>query len=318
MELTDIINARERIRSHIRDTPMEKSVFLGEACGGDVFLKLENLQFTNSFKVRGALNKILSLSQDEKDRGLVAASAGNHAQGIGHAARMLDISALIVVPTYTPQVKIDAIKRYGVDLIIYGDKYLETEAKAREIEDKEGKTFISAYNDYEIIAGQGTIGLEMLEQTPDLDAVIVPVGGGGLISGISCAVKSQSSDIQVIGVQSYASPVMYESLKEGRIIETPLEETIAEGLYGGIEEGSVTFDLCKKYVDEIILVEEKDILEAIGLMALKQRQIVEGSAAVGVATILDDPERYANKKIGVVISGGNIEEELIRRAFQKV
>lgn len=318
MELTDIINARERIRSHIRDTPMEKSVFLGEACGGDVFLKLENLQFTNSFKVRGALNKILSLSQDEKDRGLVAASAGNHAQGIGHAARMLDISALIVVPTYTPQVKIDAIKRYGVDLIIYGDKYLETEAKAREIEGKEGKTFISAYNDYEIIAGQGTIGLEMLEQTPDLDAVIVPVGGGGLISGISCAVKSQSSDIQVIGVQSYASPVMYESLKEGRIIETPLEETIAEGLYGGIEEGSVTFDLCKKYVDEIILVEEKDILEAIGLMALKQRQIVEGSAAVGVAAILDDPERYANKKIGVVISGGNIEEELIRRAFQKV
>jgi len=318
MELTDIINSRERIRSHIRDTPMEKSFFLGEACGGDVFLKLENLQFTNSFKVRGALNKILSLSQDEKDRGLVAASAGNHAQGIGHAARMLDVSALIVVPTYTPQVKIDAIKRYGVDLIIYGDKYLETEAKAREIEEKEGKTFISAYNDYEIIAGQGTIGLEMLEQTPDLDAVIVPVGGGGLISGISCAVKSQSSDIQVIGVQSYASPVMYESLKEGKIIEIPLEETIAEGLYGGIEEGSVTFDLCKKYVDEIILVEEKDILEAIGLMALKQRQIVEGSAAVGVAAILDDPDRYANKKIGIVISGGNIEEELIRRAFQKV
>ena len=318
MELTDIINSRERIRSHIRDTPMEKSFFLGEACGGNVFLKLENLQFTNSFKVRGALNKILSLSQDEKDRGLVAASAGNHAQGIGYAARMLDISALIVVPTYTPQVKIDAIKRYGVDLIIYGDKYLETEAKAREIEEKEGKTFISAYNDYEIIAGQGTIGLEMLEQTPDLDAVIVPVGGGGLISGISCAVKSQSSDIQVIGVQSYASPVMYESLKAGRIIETPLEETIAEGLYGGIEEGSVTFDLCKKYVDEILLVEEKDILESIGLMALKQRQIVEGSAAVGVAAILDDPDRYANKKIGVVISGGNIEEELIRRAFQKV
>jgi len=318
MELTNIINARERIRSHIRDTPMEKSFFLGEACGGNVFLKLENLQFTNSFKVRGALNKILSLSQDEKDRGLVAASAGNHAQGIGYAARMLDISALIVVPTYTPQVKIDAIKRYGVDLIIYGDKYLETEAKAREIEEKDGKTFISAYNDYEIIAGQGTIGLEMLEQTPDLDAVIVPVGGGGLISGISCAVKSQSSDIQVIGVQSYASPVMYESLKAGRIIETPLEETIAEGLYGGIEEGSVTFDLCKKYVDEILLVEEKDILESIGLMALKQRQIVEGSAAVGVAAILDDPDRYANKKIGVVISGGNIEEELIRRAFQKV
>lgn len=318
MELTNIINARERIRSHIRDTPMEKSFFLGEACGGNVFLKLENLQFTNSFKVRGALNKILSLSQDEKDRGLVAASAGNHAQGIGYAARMLDISALIVVPTYTPQVKIDAIKRYGVDLIIYGDKYLETEAKAREIEEKDGKTFISAYNDYEIIAGQGTIGLEMLEQTPDLDAVIVPVGGGGLISGISCAVKSQSSDIQVIGVQSYASPVMYESLKEGKIIEIPLEETIAEGLYGGIEEGSVTFDLCKKYVDEILLVEEKDILESIGLMALKQRQIVEGSAAVGVAAILDDPDRYANKKIGVVISGGNIEEELIRRAFQKV
>ena len=318
MELTNIINARERIRSHIRDTPMEKSFFLGEACGGNVFLKLENLQFTNSFKVRGALNKILSLSQDEKDRVLVAASAGNHAQGIGYAARMLDISALIVVPTYTPQVKIDAIKRYGVDLIIYGDKYLETEAKAREIEEKDGKTFISAYNDYEIIAGQGTIGLEMLEQTPDLDAVIVPVGGGGLISGISCAVKSQSSDIQVIGVQSYASPVMYESLKEGKIIEIPLEETIAEGLYGGIEEGSVTFDLCKKYVDEILLVEEKDILESIGLMALKQRQIVEGSAAVGVAAILDDPDRYANKKIGVVISGGNIEEELIRRAFQKV
>lgn len=318
MDLRDIYRAKQRISKFVRQTPLEDSFFLSELCNNRVSLKLENQQLTGSFKIRGAINKMLNLTKKERDRGIVAASTGNHAQGVGYAVKMLDLQGLIVVPTYTPIIKREAIMKYDVEILIHGDDYIVSENKAREIEAKEQKTFISAYNDPEIIAGQGTIGIEIMEQAPYLDILLVPVGGGGLISGVGCAVKSINPDIELIGVQSVASPVMYESLKEGHIVEMKLDESVAEGLHGGIEQGSITFDLCRKYIDRIMLVEEESIVRAIGYLMVKQRQIVEGSGAVGVAALLENPNRFEDDNVGILVSGGNIDVELLQKAIQKV
>jgi len=241
MDLREIYRARSRIKGLVRETPLELSTYLSELCDGEVWLKLENQQLTGSFKIRGALNKLLQLTGEERRRGVVAASSGNHAQGVGHAARMLGIDATIVVPSNTPRVKIEAIESYGVELIVHGEEYMEAERMARGMEAEEGKTFVSAYNDPQVIAGQGTIGLEILESNPDLDTILVPVGGGGLVSGMGCAVKAIDEGIEVLGVQSVASPVMYESIRRGRIVDIEMEESVAEGLNGGIEEG---YKLC--------------------------------------------------------------------------
>ena len=318
MELRDIYEARRRIRQYVRETPLDGSPFLGDLCGGEVRLKLENQQLTGSFKARGALNRILKLTPEERRRGVVTASSGNHAQGVGYAAQMLDMDATIVVPSETPNVKREAIRRYGVKLIIHSGDYDAAERYARKLEAEEGRVFVSAYNDLDIAAGQGTIGLEMAESWPEMDVALVPVGGGGLISGIGCALKGVDSGIQVLGVQSVASPAMYESLREGRIVETELDESIAEGLYGGIEEGSVTFDLCRRYVDEIVLVQEETILEAMGRLLKHQHQVVEGAGAVGAAAIMEDPRRFKDRRVGVVVSGGNVEADLLREALSKV
>ncbi|MBA7465558.1 pyridoxal-phosphate dependent enzyme [archaeon] len=318
MELRDIYEARRRIRQYVRETPLDGSPFLGDLCGGEVRLKLENQQLTGSFKARGALNRILKLTPEERRRGVVTASSGNHAQGVGYAARMLDMDATIVVPSETPNVKREAIRRYGVKLIVHSGDYDAAERYARKLEAEEGRVFVSAYNDLDIVAGQGTIGLEVTEAWPEMDVVLVPVGGGGLISGIGCAIKGVDSGIQVLGVQSVASPVMYESLREGQIVELELDESIAEGLYGGIEEGSVTFDLCRRYVDEIVLVQEETILEAMGRLLKHQHQVVEGAGAVGAAAIMEDPKRFKDKRIGVVVSGGNVEADLLKEALSKV
>jgi threonine dehydratase len=316
LEFRDIYLAHRRLRDIVRRTPLEPSPFFSEACGGEVYLKLENLQLTGSFKIRGALNKMLQLSPEERRRGVVTASAGNHAQGIGYAAKMLGIRATIVVPRNTPKTKVEAIRRYGVDLIIHGENYDEAERKARELERELSKVYVSPYNDYEIIAGQGTVGLEMWEEKNDLEVVLVPVGGGGLISGVALALKSLNPDIEIIGVQSKASPVMHESIKQGKIVEIPLEESIAEGLHGGIEEGSVTFDLVKELVDDIILVEEEDIGNAIALLLEHHHQVAEGAGAVGLAALMTDAKRFNGRKIGVVISGGNIDISLIKKILK--
>jgi len=318
MELRDIYEARRRIRQYVRETPLDGSPFLGDLCGGEVRLKLENQQLTGSFKARGALNRILKLTPEERRRGVVTASSGNHAQGVGYAAQMLDMDATIVVPSETPNVKREAIRRYGVKLIVHSGDYDAAERYARKLEAEEGRVFVSAYNDLDIAAGQGTIGLEMAESWPEMDVALVPVGGGGLISGIGCALKGVDSGIQVLGVQSVASPAMYESLREGRIVEMELDESIAEGLYGGIEEGSVTFDLCRRYVDEIVLVQEETILEAMGRLLKHQHQVVEGAGAVGAAAIMEDPRRFKDRRVGVVVSGGNVEADLLREALSKV
>jgi threonine dehydratase len=318
MQLLDIYAARSRMGHLIRETPLEYSHFLSDMCGGEIWLKLENLQLNGSFKARGALNKILQLSDEEKEKGIVTASSGNHAQGVGYAARMLGIDATIVVPGHTPLVKIEAIRRFGVELVVHGNEYMDAERLAMEMEEEEGMTFISPYNDLEVIAGQGTIGLEMLEVIPDLKTILVPVGGGGLAAGVGCSVKGINEALEVVGVQSIASPVMYESVKWGRIVEMELEDSVAEALHGGIEEGSVTFDMCQRYLDSFIIVREDTIMKAIASLMVREHQIVEGAGAVGVAAIMEKPERFSGRKTGVVVTGANIDEELLRRVCHRI
>jgi threonine dehydratase len=318
MDLVDIFDAQKRIRDFVRDTPIQYSSFLSDYCGGNVWLKLENQQHTGSFKVRGALNKILQLSETERGSGIIAASSGNHAQGVGFASQIIGVEATIVTPSNTPKVKIDSIRRYGVDLIIHGIEYMDAERLARKKESENGKTFVSAYNDPVVVAGQGTTGIEMLEYMPELDIALVPVGGGGLISGVGLALKGANTDIELIGVQSVASPVMHESIKSGRIVDIELYDSVAEGLHGGIEKGSITFELCKKYVDEFIVVQEDTIQIAIAQLLYHQHQIVEGAGAVGVAALLEQPLKFKDKNVGVLISGGNIDQELLRRVVNLI
>jgi threonine dehydratase len=231
---------------------------------------------------------------------------------------MLDVDSTIIVPANTPMVKRDAIELYDVELIVYGDEYIEAERYSRDLETRLGKTHISAYNDLDIIMGQGTLGLEIAEEIPDVEKVLVPVGGGGLISGVGCALKAIDSTIEILGAQSIASPVMHESLRQGRIVDMKLEDSYAEGLHGGIEENSVTFELCRKYVDEVIIVEEQTILQAIRSVLTEHHQVIEGAAAVGVAAILENPKRFDDEKVCIVISGGNIELDLLEESIHFV
>ncbi len=308
----DVYAARRRMGRWVRRTPFEYSPLLSGLTGGEVWLKLENRQLTGSFKIRGASNRIALLTPEEKARGVVAASSGNHAQGVAYAARQLGVKAAIVVPGNTPKVKRDAIRALGADLTVYGDEYMEAERLAQSMSRDSRMPFLSPYNDPDLIAGQGTVGLEMVEDGPVLDAILVPVSGGGLISGIATVMKTASS-ADVIGIQTEASPVMHESVKAGRIVDIPMFDTVAEGLHGGIEQGSVTFSICQSLVDDWIDVKEATIVEALRLMLLRHHEVIEGSGAVGVAALMEDPHRFEGRCIGVVISGGNIDEELLRR-----
>jgi len=317
INLQDIKDARETIRNLVRRTPLVHSQFLSNFCDGEVYLKLENLQTTNSFKIRGALNKMLHLSTDEMKRGIVTASAGNHAQAVAIGAEKLNLSARIVIPRNTPKIKIDKIRKHNVELILHGDIYDEAEQKAIDLAKEDGLTYISPYNDRLVIAGQGTIGLEVHEDLPTVDTVIVPVGGGGLISGIGVAVKSIEPSVQIIGVQSEASPVMYESLKADKIVDVEMRESIADGLFGGIEKGSVTFEIVQEYVDDLLLVKEETIRKAIFLLWDKEKQVVEGAGAAAIAPIIESKGLFMGKEIVAVISGGNIEDKLFEYVLRQ-
>jgi threonine dehydratase len=311
MRLIDFYEARKRIQKWARHTPLQYSPDLSEKTDAEVYLKLENYQITGSFKIRGASNKLLMLSEEERARGVVTASSGNHAQGLGYAAKQLGIRAKIVVPKITPQVKIDAIRKYGVDLIVEGVEYMDSERLAHKIEHEEEMTFISAYNDIDLITGQGTVALEMIEDNPSLDTVVIPVGGGGLASGVSSVYKL-ASGAKLIGVQSETSPVMYECVKKGYIHDIPLGDTYAEGLHGGLEQGSVSFPICRDNIDEWVILKESDILDAIKHMLHVSHMLVEGAGAVGIAALLREPNRWKGKRIGVVVSGGNLSLETLK------
>ena len=310
--LKNIQDARKAIAPFIKCTPLVQSQFLTTFCGCPLFLKLENLQITSSFKPRGVFNKLLHLSVEEKNRGIITASAGNHGQAVAFAAQKLNYYARVVVPRTTPQVKIDGIKKYGADLALFGENYDEAERKAKELARKDGCAYISPYNDELIIAGHGTIGLEILEALPNVEAVMVPLGGGGLISGISIAIKNNRPDVQVIGVQLKSSPVMYESLKAGKIVDVQKAGTqsVAEGLSGNV--GPITFEIVQKNVDSVVLVKEEMLRHAVYLLWTHDKQVVEGSGAAAVAPVIENKPLFKDKLVVSVVTGGNIDSDLFQ------
>jgi threonine dehydratase len=310
--LKNIQDARKAIKPFIKRTPLVQSQFLTTFCGCPLFLKLENLQITSSFKPRGVFNKLLHLSAEEKNKGIITASAGNHGQAVAFAAQKLNHYARVVVPRNTPKVKIDGIEKYGADLVLFGETYDEAERKAKELAREEGCAYISPYNDKYIIAGHGTIGLEIVEALPDLDAVMVPLGGGGLISGISVAIKSTKPSVQVIGVQSKSSPIMYESLKVGKIVDVQKTATnsVAEGLSGNV--GKLTFEIVQKCVDNVLLVKEETLRHAIYLLWNYDKQVVEGSGAAAVAPVIENKPLFKGKTVVSVVTGGNIDNDLFQ------
>jgi threonine dehydratase len=312
LSFQDVQEARKAVAPFVKCTPLVRSQFLSNLCDGDVFLKLENLQITGSFKPRGAFNKLLHLRAEEKDKGIITASAGNHGQAVAFAARKLGYPVRIVVPETTPKIKIDGIKKYGAGLVLFGDTYDEAEQKAKDLAREDGCAYISPYDDELIIAGHGTIGLEIVETLPTVDTVIVPVGGGGLISGICIAIKGVKRKVQIIGVQSEASPVMHDSLKAGKIVHARKTETIAEGLSGGIEKGSVTFKIAQECVDSVLLVREETIKRAVYVLWSYEKQVTEGSGAAAIAPIMENKNVFAGETVVAVITGGNIDAALFQ------
>jgi threonine dehydratase len=312
MSLHDIEEVRLSIRSEIKRTPLQLSSFLSKLCGGHVYLKLENLQVTNSFKIRGALNKMMHLTEDERQRGVITASTGNHAQAVALSAEKLNLTATIVLPENTPKLKIEKINKYGVDLILHGNDVDLAERYALELSKNEGRTFISPYNDPYVVAGQGTVGLEILEDLPHVNTIIVPVSGGGLLAGIATAAKGTRSDIEILGVQSERAPAMYYSLKEGKVTNVEIRHSVADGLDGNIEQGAITFEIAKNLVREIVLFDEDTIRKAIYLLWHKDQQIAEGAGAIAIAPIIKNSERFSRKRTVAVISGGNIDYALLQ------
>jgi threonine dehydratase len=317
--LQDIQKAQKAIAKYAKHTPLCRSEFLSGLCKANVYLKLDNLQPTHSFKVRGVMNKLLNLTTEEKAKGVVTASAGNHGQAVAFGAKELGFSATVVVPTNTPKVKLEGIKRYGADLLLFGENYPEAEAEAKRLAAEQRRLYISPYNDELIVAGHGTAGLEILQEQPEIDIVVVPVGGGGLISGISIAIKNLKPNAQVIGVQSQAVPIMYESLKVGRIVPPHRHEptTVAEGLSGGIEKGSITFSIAREYVDKVMLVKEETIRKAVYLLCKNEGQVVEGSAVAGVAMLLENSNDFSGHSIALEVTGGNIDQSLLRTIIEE-
>jgi threonine dehydratase len=311
--LREIYDARRSIEGEVKRTPLIRSSFLSELCGGEVYLKLENQQTTNSFKIRGALARMKNLSKDELRLGVVAASSGNHAQAVAICAERLKSHATIVVPVTTPKIKIEKIRRQEVELVLHGEVYDAAEQFARQLAEEKSLTFLSPYNDPVVVAGQGTIGLEILEDFPNVESIIVPVGGGGLLAGIATAAKSVRPNIELLGVQPEGSAAMYHSLKAGKITDVEVRETIADGLSGNVEKGCITFEIIQRYVNEILLFDENTIKKTIRLLWEKERQVAEGSGAISIAPIVRTPNRFAGRRTVCIITGGNIDDEVFKR-----
>lgn len=318
MEITlkDIQEAKSSLRNVVYKTSLVHNTTFSEMAKSSVYLKMENLQKTGSFKLRGAFNKISRLPEKDRKNGVIASSAGNHAQGVAMAATSYGIKSTIVMPKHAPLSKIAATKSYGAEVILYGDVYDEAYEKAKEIQKQTGAVFIHPFNDPEVIAGQGTIGLEILEDLPDTDIIVVPVGGGGLISGIAIAAKSIKPSIKIIGVQAKNMPSMIESISQGHITTIEGMPTIADGI-AVKTPGELTFNIIKHYVDDIITVDEDEIANAILLLMERAKVIAEGSGAVSVAAILNRLEYIENKKVVALISGGNIDVNMLSRIIDK-
>lgn len=317
INLSDVQNAAKRIASVILPEPFARSEALSVALQKEVYLQKSNLQLTGAFKLRGAFNKLSSLSDDEKAKGVIAASAGNHAQGVSYAAKYFGIKALIVMPEATPLLKINGVKNYGAEVILKGDNYDEAYAFAKELCTLQGLTFIHPFADEEVIAGQGTIALEMLQTRPNLDMIIVPIGGGGLISGIATAAKAIKPDIKIIGVTATGAPAMFESFRAKTPIDSLNVKTIADGI--AVRDTSpITLEYILKYVDDVVQVDDEEIAAAILFLMEKHKIVVEGAGAVGVAAIMQDKINLCNiNEIGIALSGGNIDVNTLALIIEK-
>ncbi len=317
--LADVLAARERLRDKVYYSPCARSEMLSKLTGQQVSLKLENLQMTGSFKERGALNRLSLLTKEEAGRGVVAASAGNHAQGVAHHATRLGIRSIIVMPLATPLVKVTATREFGAEVILHGANYDEAYAEATRLCEDEDMVFLHPFDDAAVMAGQGTIALEMMEQIAGLEAVIVPIGGGGLIGGMACAIKETNPAIRVIGVQTARLPSMLEAMEQHGPVTIGAATTIADGI-AVRRAGRVTYPVVAKYVDEIVTVNEDEIASAILVLLEREKTLAEGAGATALAALLQGKTSLANRtgvKTGVLVCGGNIDVTLLARIIER-
>lgn len=315
-DLDDIRAAADYLRGKINRTPLFYSSTMSKTFSGNLYFKMENLQKTGSFKTRGAMYRISGLSEDERKRGVITASAGNHAQGLAYSAMVNGINAKIVMPEFATPAKTNAVLGYGAEAILYGHDYAEAREKADEIASSENRVFIEAFNDPMIVAGQATIGLEIMEDLPDVDIIIVPVGGGGLISGVALGTKYLKKDVRIIGVQSEQSDSMRKSLEEGKVVTHVLGPSIADGITVKFP-GDLTFDIARKYVDEIVTVSEEGIAAALFKLLERNKTLVEPSGAAGLAAIMEGKVDVTGKKVAIILSGGNINLLLLSKIIYK-
>jgi threonine dehydratase len=313
----DILRARKILKDVVHKTPLDYSTTFSKLTGCNVYLKLECLQKTGAFKVRGAYNKLFSLSDEQKLRGVVTASAGNHAQGVAYSSKILGIKCTVVMPVNASPAKVAATRSYGAEIVFHGNMYDNALEKALEIAEKENKVFIHAFDDEHVIAGQGTIGIEILEDLPDVDAVIMPVGGGGLASGIAIAIKSKKPNVKIIGVQTKAFPAIKETLEKNRIVEISNGFTIADGI-AVKKPGNITLEILRKYMDDIGLVDDEQIVKTMFLLMERSKLVIEPAGAVGLAYLLNEGnEKLKDKKVVVVLSGGNVDMFLLGQIVHK-
>lgn len=313
-KIQDFITAKEKLSKVLLKTSLIQSPIFSKEAGNEVYIKPENLQKTGSFKIRGAYNKITNLSDEEKKKGVIASSAGNHAQGVAYGAKESGIKAVIVMPKSTPLIKVESTKQYGAEVVLHGDVYDDAFKKAKELEEKEGYIFVHPFDDEDVIYGQGTIALEILEELPETDIILVPIGGGGLISGIACAAKILKPEIKIIGVEPDGAASAYEAIKEDKVIELKEANTIADGT--AVKKiGNITFEYIKKYVDEIITVSDYELMEAFLLLVEKHKIIAENSGILSLAALKKLKEK--NKKVVSVVSGGNIDVLMISSMINK-
>ncbi len=311
----DVLASYDRSKNYIRKTPLDHSPSLSELINGEVYLKLENVQKTGSFKFRGAISKITSLSSDQRNKGVVTASTGNHGAAVSLAMKILDVNGKIVVPKNIARNKLENIKKLGGIVEFYGKDCIESEFRAQEISKESGSAYISPYNDPDIVTGQGTIAVELDNQLNDIDEVIVSVGGGGLISGIGGYIKQVQPNVQMVACSPKNSCVMYESLNAGRILDLPSKQTLSDGTAGGVEEGSITFDICKEIIDDFVLVTERGIASGIRTAINDDHQLIEGSAGAAIAALFKRKKTLIGKRVIIIICGGNINSNTLHKVL---
>jgi threonine dehydratase len=314
--LADIIAARQRIKSTVVRTPLARSSGLSSLIEGEVRLKLENLQHTGSFKARGALNRLMALTPEERARGVIAASAGNHAQGVAAYATKLGIASTIVMPLGTPLIKVTRTQRYGANVVLFGENYDEAYTRACELRDASGAVYIHAYDDDAIIAGQGTIGLEILEDMADVDDILVPIGGGGLIAGIGVAVKAQRPQTRIIGVEAAVLPSMQAAIQAGAPVKLEAARTLAEGI-AVRRVGDKPLEVCKAVVDDIVTVEDDEIARAIVFLLENEKTVAEGAGAAAVAAVIANRVEVKGRRVALLVCGGNIDVNVLSRIIER-